>query len=253
MGKKIARGFGYFICVLLAAFCIFMIIVSAAFGSKGMMDIFGFNLYIAQTDEFDTVPLGSAVITRRCEPYELSENNLVLYTRGDNNEPALGYLDSAELSDGVYTLTVSDSSGQYSFAQGSLIGKAERTSVIAGAVISFALTPFGVCVMAVLPCVALVLYDIIRTVASKLPPPEVAPRVKNGDDGSDSGVSSGSGIAVNEDGKAAYSRKNKGKSPQEAKDVLFSYSGKQREQPKKDVPVRERPIIPLNQPIFPQP
>ncbi len=233
-----------------------MIIVSAAFGQRGMMDIFGFNLYIAETEEFEEVPLGSAVITKRCEPYELSENNLVLYTQvgsGDNGKAALGYLDSAVLSDGVYTLTVSDSSGQHTFEQDALIGKAERTSVVLGAVISFALTPFGVCVMAVLPCVALILYDIIRAVASKLPPPEVAPRIKNTDEDNTGAARIGSKISVTDDGKAAYSRQSRGRSPQEAKDVLFSYSGKQREQPKKDIPMRERPIIPLSQPIIPQP
>ncbi len=217
-----------------------------------MMDVFGYNLYIAKTDEFEDVPPGSAVITKRCEPYELSEDNLVLYTRGDNGEVSLGYLDSAVLSDGVYTLTVSDSAGQHTFVQEALIGRAERTSVVLGGIISFSLTPFGVCVMAVLPCAALILYDVIRAVASKMPLPEVAPRVKNGEEEREGVSGSGSGISVNDDGKAAYSRRSKGKSTQEAKGVLFSYSGKQREQPKKDVPMRERPIIPLNKPIVPQ-
>ncbi len=123
LGKKISRGIGYVVCALLLILCALLIIVSSLFGAKGMVDIFGFNIYIAETNEFEAVSEGSAVIVRRCEAYELDKDSLILYMSGE--KPALGYMDGAEMKDGIYTVTVSDSEGQHSFEETDLIGNAD--------------------------------------------------------------------------------------------------------------------------------
>jgi hypothetical protein len=207
------------------------------------VNVFGANVYIAQTGEFAEVSEGSAVIAQKCEAYELVEGNLVLYTRGEG--PALGYLDSMTLSDGIYTITVSDSDGDYSFEETELIGKADLCSPALGAIIRFSLTPLGIFFIAFLPCAALIIYDIIKAIAAKLPQPEVVPHVKNADDNAAHKESS-SGISVKSDGNAAYSRNTASKSASDADSVLFnyggrsSYTGKQRS---------STPIISLTKPL----
>ena len=243
LGKKISRGIGYVVCALLLILCALLIIVSSLFGAKGMVDIFGFNIYIAETNEFEAVSEGSAVIVRRCEAYELEKDSLILYMSGE--KPALGYMDGAEMKDGIYTVTVSDSEGQHSFEETDLIGNADISSFVLGAIIRFSQTGWGICIMAVLPCLALIIFDIIRAAAAKLPPPEVIPKVKNErEDTAASPVE----ISVKSDGRGAISRRGSAMPASGADGVLFSYSGKQQTPARGD----SRPeIIPLSKPIAP--
>lgn len=243
LGKKISRGIGYIVCVLLLILCALLIVTSSLFGARGAVDIFGFNIYIAETDEFEAVGEGDAVIVRRCEAYELDKDSLILYMNGE--KPALGYMDGAEMKDGVYTVTVSDSEGQHSFEETDLIGSADMSSSVLGAIIRFSQTGWGICVMAVLPCLALILFDIVKAAAAKLPPPEVVPKVKNERDDT---ASSPVEISVRADGRGAISRKGSAKPASGADGVLFSYSGRQQANARAD----SRPeIIPLSKPIVP--
>lgn len=250
LGKKILRGFGYFVCALLLVLCILLIIASFAFGSKNTIDIVGFNIYLVQSDNIITAPKDSAVIVQKTSAYYLDEGNLVMYLGDDADKtPALGYVKDIHVNDGAYIVTVTAGGNDVSFADSELVGRADYSSVILGRTILFIRTPLGVLVIAVLPCVALVIYDFVRAAASKLPPPEVIPQTKNFDGDSfedesrqiSAARATGSKIAVSDDGKAVYSRNRSGKGTESAGEVLFSYSGKQQKKPEPD----ERPIIPL--------
>lgn len=247
MGKKLSRGIGYVVCVLLLILCILLIVTSSLFGARGAVDILGFNVYIAETDEFEAVSAGSAVIVQRCEANELEKDHLILYMRGET--PALGYMDGSEMKDGVYTVIVSDSEGQHSFEETELIGMADTSSAVLGAIIRFSQTGWGICVIAVLPCLALILFDVIRAAAAKLPPPEVIPKVKN--EREYEGVderSASSTISVKPDGRGAISRRGASKPASGADGVLFSYSGRQQAPARNDT---RSEIIPLSKPIVP--
>ena len=226
LGKKIARGIGYTICALLFVLCVGLIVLSSLFDAKQMVNILGFNVYIAQTNEFDSVDEGDAVIAVKCAPYDLNEDNLVLYNSGDAvNTPKLGYVDSIRMADGAYMLTISDNNGTYEIHEAEYIAKADTVSPVLGAVIRFSVTPFGIVVMAVIPCLALILFDIIRTAIAKLPPPEVVPQVKNSREDNESEPAPV--IKVKSDGNATYSRSSAPKATS-ADRVLFNYTGAQR-------------------------
>ncbi|MCM1165290.1 MAG: hypothetical protein NC299_05225 [Lachnospiraceae bacterium] len=239
---------GYVVCGILAALCILLIIAAAVFGSRNTVDIVGFNIYIVQSDNITTAPKNSAVIVKKTSAYYLDEGNLVMYLAGgEEKTPALGYVKAINVSDGSYIVTVTADGNDVSFADSELVGRADYSSVFLGKLILFIRTPLGVLFIALLPCIALVVYDFVKAAASKIPPPEVVPQMKNfdGDSFGDEGRqisaarASGSKIAVSEDGKATYSRSRKGKQPEEAGGVLFSYSGKQQKK------TEDRPIIPL--------
>ena len=99
-------------------------------------------------------------------------------------------------------------------------------------------------VVAVLPCAALILYDIIRAAAANRPEPEVVPLVKNADEEL---PHSDIKLSVDTEGKASYAKDRGLKRLPQDNDVLFNYSGKQRNAKpvKKEIPKNERPIIPL--------
>jgi len=239
--KKFFRGFGYAICAILLLVCIFLIICSAAFSSKNIVDVFGVNIYIVQSDGYDKAPKGSVILVRKTTAYELSEGKLVLYEKSSNaNDCALGYVKNIYVVDGQYFLTVSDGDLSAEIAEQRLIGRADYSSVAMGAVLRFIKTPFGIFCVAVLPCIALILYDIIRAAALRLPDPEVEPQYKNSDETGNltKAVANRRSISVNSEGKAAYAR-NKPDKVFSGDEVLFNY-GK-----RKETTPQNRPIIPL--------
>lgn len=228
MCKKIARGFGIFMCVMLFVLCAFMLTVSVIFGSDGLVGAFGYNLYLCGHSDFDGLSSGAAVIVEQCEPYDLTEGNLILYTASDNQsssdsgEQILAYLEAYEMNDGVYTLTVSDADGvQSKISERALVGKAGWSSPALGVIISFIISPWGVCVMAVLPCLALILYSVLKAAADDRPLPEVVPQVKNAQPEEKSPAAA---LGVKADGNAQYAKTAAAKSSQTADSVLFTYN-----------------------------
>lgn len=237
MGGKIIRGILTAVCVLLLVLCVGMIILSVMFGSESVVGIFGRNIYISETDEFENVPMGSAVIVESCTADEVEIGNLVLYkTTGEISAPRLGYTQAVTASDGVYSLTVSDSAGEHFVSESALVGVAAWSSEFLGGFITFMISPLGICLIAVLPCVALIIFEIIRTAASKLPPPEVVPMVKNTPE-----EEQPSKLSVKSDGSAAYLPRGEAKPASAADSVLFKYkTSTERYQPQRrsnDVPV----------------
>lgn len=228
LGKKIARVLGAAVSVLLMLLCVLLIISAVAFGAGGTVGVFGYNLYICESSDYEGVEQGSAVIVERREPYNLEDGDLVMYSvpgiDGGDSSVALGYAGEVTMSDGVYSIEISVGENSTVITESALIGAAVWSSPAFGAFISFSLTPVGVCVMAILPCAALVLYDIIRAAAANRPLPEVVPQLKN-DKAKDKQPS---GLSVEPDGNAAYSRSSGKRSANDADSVLFTYNGRQR-------------------------
>lgn len=215
------------------ALCIALIFVSVAFSSEDTVNIFGANIYIVNKDGIATVPKGSAVIVNPCAPYEVEAGKLVLYKKDD--ELSLGYGKDYSVSDGVYQITVIEDNKEVVISETNLIGKADYASEFLGNIITFIKKPVGVLCLAVIPCLVLIFYDIIRAFALKRPLPEVIPQVKN----KEPAKYTDRGISVNADGKGTYSRINAGRSSN-ADEILFSYAAKQKKPERK-----ETPIIPL--------
>lgn len=229
--KNFLRITGYVLCAILLVVTIFLIICAAAFGSKDTVEVFGSNIYIVQADGFEKAPKGSAILVQKTTAFKLSEGKLVLYSTGSEvNDCALGYVKNIYVVDGQYYLTVSDGEFSSEVAETRLIGRADYSSAAIGAVIRFLRTPFGLFCVAVLPCIALILYDIIRTAASRLPDPEVEPQYKSFADDADLNK------AINKR-RAAVNKAEMDDS------VLFTYGKKNAAN--KLTSKNNRPIIPL--------
>lgn len=230
-GKKIARVIGIVVAAMLGVVFLLMVISAAAFGSAGTVGVFGFNMFICDSSDYESVPAGSAVISTACAPYDLEEGNLVLYTTDpeDKNAPlAMGYYADFKMTDGVYYLHLVNDSDSTVISEDALIGRAGWCSPFLGAFIRFVRTPWGVFVMAVIPCALLVLFDVLRVRTYEKPIPEVIPQVKNQDDHSVQPQ-----FTVGESGGASYKRNPSGKPSVSADSVLFTFDSakKQRAQP----------------------
>lgn len=245
-------------CAILIIVCILLIIMSSAFGSSKTVDVFGFNVYLVENDEIATAPKGSAVLVKKCSSLELEEGKLVLYLKSDANDaPALGYVTALSGRDGVPYITVTYKNGEYELPESKLVGRADYSSMFWGGLLGFVKTPAGVAVIAVLPCAALILYDIIRAAAANRPEPEVIPKVKNSDDDK---PHNNIKLSVDPEGKALYSKDRNLKKLPQNNDVLFNFAGmqknKQSEQPKSVtsiIPLVDRkPQTPLPKPKAPE-
>ena len=231
-GKKIFRIAGIAVSALLGLLCVLMIVTSAAFGSANTVSVFGFNLFICDSSDYDSVPAGSAVITTSCAPYDLEEGNLVLYSTDpmDKNAPlAMGYYADFKLNDGVYYLSLVNGTDSTVISENAMIGKAGWCSPFLGTFITFTKTPWGIFVMAVLPCAILILCDVLRTKAAEKPIPEIVPQVKN--HGAEPLTPQ---FAVNSSGSASFLKETSAKKTT-ADSVLFTY-GEKKEQPKSTAP-----------------
>ncbi len=241
MRKKIFRGIGYFICTLLMILCILLIIQTATFGTHRNLGLFGMKVYIVENDDLPTAPMGSAVIVKKCATAELEEGKAVLYLRSEAaDNPTLGYVENISDRDGVHYITVSYHNEPYEFPEAKLVGVANYSSVLWGGVIRFMRTPLGVMIMAVLPCAALILFDVIRASAAKRPEPEVVPKVKNVDEERHVDVK----LSVDPEGKALYSKDRNMKTLPKNSGVLYDHTAKQKAT-KPEMPAKNRPIIPL--------
>ncbi len=229
MGKKIFRGIGYFFCVLLIILCIIMIIATAAFGSQKTVDVFGYNIYIVDTNGFKSAPKGSAVLVRKCGALELEQGNLVLW-RNNDEQPDLGYIREITLSDGVYSLTLDQNGKEHIAAESQIIGHAEFASSFLGQIILFIKAPIGVFCIAVLPCIALILFDVIRAGVKNKPEAEVEPQFKNVVERASVEQQNrvrNSTIGINSDGKASYNRQKVTDTSTAADQVLFELAARQ--------------------------
>ncbi len=232
-GKKIIRGIGIGVCVLLALVFVLMIFTAAAFGSTGAVRVFGFDLFICESGDYDSVPAGSAVIATRCEPYDLESGNLVLYSTDPMNsraDLAMGYYSDFKVMDGVYYLSLVNGSDSTVISENALIGKAGWCSPALGWFITFMKSPWGVFVMAVIPCALLLIIDLLRVRAAERPLPEVVPQVKGSEESSPAAPQ----ISVDENGSAAFHR-NRSRSVS-ADSILFTYNSSPKKKPDPSAP-----------------
>lgn len=219
------------------ALCVILIIAAAGFGSREVVNVFGYNIYIVQAEGFEKAPRGSAVIVKKSAAFDVEAGKLILYQKGGDAEQfALGYVRETYVSDGVYYLSVTDNVSSIEVPESRLVGTADYSSTVVGSALEFIKTPFGIFCVAVMPCLALILYDIIHAAALNRPEPEVEPQLKNRYEE----VVTQKNISVKGSGEAAYSGTRSGKPNTDAGDVLFNYSS-----PKRSVRRDERPIIPL--------
>lgn len=151
--------------VALAVTALILISVSIVFTFGGdAPGFFGSNIYIVKTDAFELIKKGNAVLVSAVPPEEIHAGNIVIF---QNSEKQFGIAEvhEAVLSDGVYSFSaLSERGAKITLSQGQITGKAMQVSAFLGGLIGFAKSPSGVLIIAVLPCIAILLYEAVRAV-----------------------------------------------------------------------------------------
>ena len=165
--------FGFIdICLLVAT--VFLLAAALLFRGGSAPALFGHYVFLAETDAFSAVKKGSALIVDPVELQEIAPGNIIIFTDEEGSD-RIGEVQSNSSDDGVYTFTVrTDIESKITVGQSHIVGKGIYYSEFLGAIVSFATSPAGVCLIAILPCAAFVIFEIVGIVKRRAPLPEVA-------------------------------------------------------------------------------
>lgn len=162
------------VCAVMLVIAIFLGVVAAFYTvGGGVPNIFGSNIYLVKTDAFDLLHNGTALVAKQVHPSEIMPGNIVIFNI-ENNMPALGEIQTNELVDGVHSFTALTENGKLIvLSQSQIVAKGTSFSDFWGAVIGFAISPIGMLVIAVLPCLVIIVIEIARFVGKIMPQPEI--------------------------------------------------------------------------------
>lgn len=141
--------------VILLIAAALILITTLIFGGGGSApSVMGHNIFIVETDDFPLFRKGSAVITEKPSAEELKEKNVIIFNN-ENGTPMIGEISS---TDGGITVLANGDPRAVSYED--IVGKAVYYSEPIGAIVSFAVSPAGVCTIAILPCLAFVIFQL---------------------------------------------------------------------------------------------
>lgn len=167
--------------IILRAICGIFLIIAIFLGSVaafysiggGAPNLFGKYFYLVKTDAFDLLKNGTALIAEEVDAYEIQPWNIVIFTL-ENGAPALAEIRSSELADGVYSFkAVVENGSEITLSQSQIVAKGMTYSDFWGAVIGFAVSPLGVMLVAVVPCLIIIVIEITKFIRKTMPQPEI--------------------------------------------------------------------------------
>ncbi len=167
--------------MLLSIICGIMLIIAVFFGivaviytvGGGTPNLFGTTVYLVKTDAFNELTDGTALLAKQVPYSEIQPGNIVIFSL-ENNRPALAEIQTVELSDGVYGFTaLTENDDLIALSQSQIVAKGTDYSKFWGTLISFAISPLGVLLIAIIPCVIIIIIELAKFVRKALPEPEI--------------------------------------------------------------------------------
>ncbi|MCR4779619.1 MAG: hypothetical protein K5876_00845 [Ruminiclostridium sp.] len=167
--------------VILKVLCGAFLVLALFFGvtavvystGGGTPNVFGTNVYLLKTDAFGFLKNGTAVIAKQVSYSEIQPKNVVIF-KLENGKPALAQVLTADLSDGVYSFRVmTENSSEITLTQSQIVAKGMSYSDLWGGLISFAISPFGILLIAIMPSIIIIILEIAKFAAKIMPQPEI--------------------------------------------------------------------------------
>jgi len=125
--------------------------------------LFGKNIYIVKTDAVEDLQPGTALITSKVPFEQITEGDIVVFQNSDNRA-GIAEIVSTRYNDNVYGFSaISERGTEITLTQSQIVGKATHYSSFLGALISFVKSPAGVLVIAVIPCVIILIYEAAKS------------------------------------------------------------------------------------------
>jgi hypothetical protein len=162
------------ICGLFFILAIFLGVTAAVYaGGDGAPNIFGSNVYLVKTDAFGFLHSGTAIVASKVPNSEIQPTNIVIFTL-ENGKPALAQVITSNLYDGVYSFNVlTENNAEITLSQSQVVAKGMSYSDFLGGLISFATSPFGMLMVAIVPSIIMIILEIIKFAGKIMPQPEI--------------------------------------------------------------------------------
>lgn len=162
------------ICGLFLVLAIFLSVTAVVYSTGGgTPNIFGTNVYLVKTDAFGFLKNGTAIMAKSVPPAEIQSTNIVIFTL-ENGKPALAQVLHSELYDGVYSFKVlTENNAEITLSQSQIVAKGMNYSDFWGALIRFAISPLGMLLIAIVPCIIIIIIEIVKFAGNFMPQPEI--------------------------------------------------------------------------------
>lgn len=172
---SVLKAVGFVATLLVLVLAVFFAVTAMvfSFGGSSAPDIFGYNVYLVSGGDFYQLKSGTAAIAQKVWPDEVNNGEIIIYT-GDKGEAQLARVNSSTLKEGVMSFDIESQTGDnVTISQSQLVARVNYCSDFWGVVIGFAKSPFGVMAAAILPCIAVIAFEIVKFIISKRPVPSV--------------------------------------------------------------------------------
>ncbi len=171
--NKIKTLFLSIICGIFLITAVFFGVVAVIYTvGGGTPNVFGTIVYLVKTEAFDLTE-GTALLAEQVPYSEIQPGNIVIFSL-ENDRPALAEIQTGERFDGVYSFTALTENGDLiSLSQSQIAAKGMSYSKFWGTLITFAVSPLGVLLIAVVPCLIIIIMELVKFVRRTLPEPEI--------------------------------------------------------------------------------
>lgn len=167
------------ICGLFFVIAIFLSVTAVVYAvGDGTPNIFGSNVYLVKTDAFMNgedyiLKEGTAMLASKVPPSEIQPNNIVIFEL-ENGKPALAMVLKSDLYDGVYSFSViTENDSEITLSQSQIVAKGMSISPLLGGLISFAISPIGMLMIAIVPSIIIIILEIVKFAGRIMPQPEI--------------------------------------------------------------------------------
>ncbi|MDR2531238.1 MAG: hypothetical protein LBC82_00120 [Oscillospiraceae bacterium] len=153
-------------CAFLALFTLFMLTMSLIFSFGGdAPSLFGRNVYIVKTDAVEFLKPGTALFTVSVPYEEIVKGDIVVFKSLETGRAGIAEIDSVQHNENVYRYNaVSERGVEIILTQSQIVGKATQYSDFFGWLIGFAKSPAGVMIVAVIPCMIILIYESSKSI-----------------------------------------------------------------------------------------
>lgn len=158
---------------LLVLVTLVLLFFSVAYRGNLAPKLFSHRVYIMDTEAFSLVKKGSAVIADVVNFDQILPGNIIIFT-DESEKTSVGEVQKSNFENNVYTFSVKNDAGHLlTVGQSHILGKGMYYSEFLGGIVSFATSPWGVLCIAILPCTAFVIWEVVTAVKRKAPQPTV--------------------------------------------------------------------------------
>lgn len=175
--KKLLKAVGIVLLLLMLLSTIALIVLAVfSYKSNTPPKIFGYRLFTVKESQLDIIGENYALLVSDSDIEYLSAGNAILYLPDGEDTLNLARVEAVEQDNSI---KISDDIGYEGIISSSqYYYKIDYHMKEVGYIITFLMSPFGAVIIALVPCVIIVLVEFIKLLRRKTDAPEVIPILK---------------------------------------------------------------------------